>query len=73
MNKDEKRYKTFPLRLPPSLRKQSVEFAEVEGLSLNHFISMAVAEKISRMEVLNEQPAAATSERRTTLAIVPRM
>jgi hypothetical protein len=72
VNTEEKRYKTFPLRLPPSLRRQSTEFAELEGLSLNHFISMAVAEKISRMELSAAHIAPATPERRTTLAIVPR-
>jgi len=29
---------------------QATELARMEGISLNHFISLAVAEKISRME-----------------------
>ena len=44
------RHSTFPLRLSPSVRSQAVEMAQKEGISLNHFISLAVAEKVSRME-----------------------
>ena len=47
-----KKAKTFPLRLPVSLRKQSSELAAMEGISLNQFISIALAEKIGRMEEL---------------------
>lgn len=32
------------------MRQQANDLAHSEGLSLNHFISLAVAEKISRME-----------------------
>ena len=45
-----KRHQTFPLRLSPSSRQQASEIAKEEGISLNHFISLAVAEKISRLE-----------------------
>lgn len=41
---------TFPLRLPRTTRFQANELAQREGLSLNHFISLAVAEKIARLE-----------------------
>ena len=44
------RRQTFPLRLSPSMRTQANELAHREGISLNHFVSLAVAEKISRME-----------------------
>lgn len=47
---EPKRKQSFLLRLPNSLRAQATEFACKEGTSLNHFISLAVAEKISRME-----------------------
>lgn len=40
----------FPLRLSSTMRQQANDLAHSEGLSLNHFISLAVAEKISRME-----------------------
>jgi hypothetical protein len=45
-----KRHQSFPLRLSPSIRLQAGEFAKKEGISLNHFISLAVAEKLSRLE-----------------------
>jgi hypothetical protein len=47
---DQKRVLSFPLRLSLSVRQQATELAREEGVSLNHFISLAVAEKISRME-----------------------
>jgi predicted HicB family RNase H-like nuclease len=42
--------KSFPLRLPHSTRQIACDFADREGISLNQFISMAIAEKIARME-----------------------
>ncbi len=45
-----KRVQSFPLRLCSSVREQAVRLAMADGISLNHFISLAVAEKISRME-----------------------
>jgi hypothetical protein len=52
----EKRRMTFPLRLATSLRDMANVLAQKDGVSLNHFISLAVAEKISRLEneTLNE-------------------
>jgi hypothetical protein len=47
---EQKRVLSFPLRLCPSVRHQATDLARQEGISLNHFISLAVAEKISRME-----------------------
>lgn len=44
------RRQIFPLRLPPTLRHQANVLAHREGLSLNHFVSLAIAEKITRME-----------------------
>jgi hypothetical protein len=46
----EKRSGSFTLRLPPTTRIQATDLAHREGLSLNQFISIAVAEKITRME-----------------------
>lgn len=40
----------FPLRLPRSTRQEATEIAKREGLSLNQFITLAVAEKIVRIE-----------------------
>jgi hypothetical protein len=44
--------KTFPLRLPRSTRIEAGEIAAREGISLNQFIALAVAEKIARMELM---------------------
>jgi hypothetical protein len=50
MSEEYKRRQLFPLRLSPSMRREANELAHREGISLNHFISLAVAEKLSRME-----------------------
>ena len=47
---EQKRALSFPLRLCPSIREQATDIAHQEGISLNHFISLAVAEKLSRLE-----------------------
>lgn len=44
------RRQMFPLRLSPTMRHQANELAHREGISLNQFVSLAIAEKISRME-----------------------
>ena len=49
MEIEKKRKQSFLLRLPTSIREQAVHMAHEEDTSLNHFISIAVAEKISRM------------------------
>jgi HicB-like protein involved in pilus formation len=41
--------KTFPLRLPPTMRRELNRLAIREGISINSFISLAVAEKIVRL------------------------
>jgi hypothetical protein len=50
MTKENGRPGSFPLRLPISTRRQANDLAQREGLSLNQFISLAVAEKITRLE-----------------------
>lgn len=41
---------TFPLRLPRSLRTAAEAVSRQEGVSLNHFIALAVAEKLARLD-----------------------
>ena len=41
---------TYPLRLPHSLKMAVKETAEEDGGSMNQFIVMAVAEKLSAMK-----------------------
>jgi predicted HicB family RNase H-like nuclease len=48
--------KQFPLRLARSLREAANLVARREGISLNHFISLAVAEKVSRIGQVSASP-----------------
>ena len=41
----------FPLRLPLQIRAEMEALAKEEGISINHFIVLAVAEKLTRLEV----------------------
>ncbi|HET9679921.1 MAG TPA: toxin-antitoxin system HicB family antitoxin [Gammaproteobacteria bacterium] len=41
---------TYPLRLPQSLKNQLVKLAKRDGTSVNQFINIAVAEKISALD-----------------------
>jgi hypothetical protein len=68
MNGDEKRRMTFPLRLAISLKDIANILAQKDGVSLNQFISLAVAEKISRLEseTLNDSQ---DSSRRQKIAV----
>jgi hypothetical protein len=50
MSEEYCRRQIFPLRLSPSMRHQASNLAHREGISLNHFVSLAIAEKITRME-----------------------
>ena len=50
MPKENNKPNSFPLRLPFSVRRQANDLAQRDGLSLNQFISLAVAEKITRLE-----------------------
>lgn len=41
---------TYPLRLPKSLKDQVARAAKRDGTSINQFIAIAVAEKVSALE-----------------------
>lgn len=45
---------TFPLRLPNSLRAAVDRLARNDGASVNQFIAMAVAEKVSAIATADE-------------------
>ncbi len=60
MDQEQKRKQSFLLRLPVSVREEATRIAHLEGTSLNHFIALALAEKISRMEASRAQAAAAS-------------
>jgi hypothetical protein len=40
----------FPLRLMPSVRRRAEDFSQKEGVSLNQFINVAVAEKLAHLQ-----------------------
>jgi hypothetical protein len=41
--------RTFPLRLPESIRRAAEDLARADGVSLNQFVATAVAEKVSAL------------------------
>ena len=66
---------TMSLRLPDSLHKQVKKLAEKEGISMNQFITLAVAEKMSALmtvEYLGERAKRGSREKfEAVLAKVP--
>lgn len=46
-----KRQSTYPLRLPLSIKTEVERLAKQDGISINQFIAMAVAEKLSAMRI----------------------
>ena len=46
----EKTLRPIALRLPLSLRERATQFAKRDQVSLSYFISIAVSERISRLE-----------------------
>jgi predicted HicB family RNase H-like nuclease len=41
--------RTFPLRLPESIRRAAEDLAREDRVSLNQFVATAVAEKVSAL------------------------
>jgi hypothetical protein len=41
---------TYPLKLPASVKTAAARLAKTDGVSLNQFIAVAVAEKVGVME-----------------------
>ncbi len=65
----------FPLRLMPSVRRVAENFSEKEGVSLNQFINIAVAEKLAHLqheEWLAHRPKATDAMIADALAILDR-
>ncbi|MGB3633707.1 MAG: toxin-antitoxin system HicB family antitoxin [Rubrobacteraceae bacterium] len=57
---------TLSVRLPESLHKRVKELAESEGVSMNQFIALAVAEKMSALmtvEYLEERAGRGSREK----------
>jgi exoribonuclease R len=49
-NRNKSDLSKFPLRLMPSVRSKAEQFSRSEGVSLNQFINVAVAEKLVHLE-----------------------
>jgi HicB family len=45
---------TFPLKLPDSIKKEAARLAKEDGVSLNQWIAVAVAQKIGAVETAAE-------------------
>ncbi|MGP8226873.1 MAG: toxin-antitoxin system HicB family antitoxin, partial [Terracidiphilus sp.] len=50
MNQKKSASSKFPLRLMPSVRKGVEAFSQREGVSLNQFINVALAEKLAHLQ-----------------------
>ena len=44
----------YPLKLPTSVKSAAARLAKADGVSLNQFIAVAVAEKVGVMETAQE-------------------
>jgi|GEM_PF-5336962 len=50
MSTEKKSTKSFPLRLSVTMRRQLEYLAKQDGISINQFICLAMAEKITRLD-----------------------
>lgn len=65
---------TLSLRLPESLHKRVRDLAQQEGISINQFISLAVAEKMAAlMTVEHLEERAKRGSREKFLAVLSRV
>jgi hypothetical protein len=46
--------RTYPLKLPASVKAAAARLAKADGVSLNQFIAVAVAEKVGVIETAKE-------------------
>jgi hypothetical protein len=60
MGQTENIARSFALRLPQSSLARAKVLAEAEGISLNHFINLAIVEKITRLKELDKSFSAGT-------------
>ncbi|WP_419865779.1 toxin-antitoxin system HicB family antitoxin [Terriglobus roseus] len=47
---DSLRHENIPVRIALSLRQQAEDLARQQGISLNHFVTQALEEKMWRMQ-----------------------
>lgn len=65
MNGKHQRKNRFSLRLDPQVESALKDVARHEGISVNHLISLAVAEKIARSEMSSLMHRARLSDRKS--------
>ena len=46
----KKPFSTYPLRVPASLKATVAAISKVDGTSISHFVTIAVAEKVAAMK-----------------------
>ena len=46
---ERRRSRSFLLRMPISLREEAIDAADLDGISFNQFICLALAEKLTRL------------------------
>jgi len=64
---------TYPLRIPVSLKAALEKLSKADGTSINQFVVMAVAEKISAMNTAAFfEERAAQADRKTFLRVLKR-
>lgn len=67
---------SLSLRLPDSMHRHLKQAAEVDGISINQFISLAVAEKLSALQtydIIAERASGASREDfLQAMALIPR-
>ncbi len=67
---------TLSLRLPESLHRTLKEAAEQDGVSINQFVSLAVAEKLSALQtydLISERAERGSKDKfRAAMAMVPK-
>ncbi len=56
------------IRLPDSLHREIKQLAQVEGISINHFLTLAAAEKISALRTVDYLRAEARKGSRADFA-----
>ena len=61
MNEEFERHQMISVRLCPSIRLQATTIAQGTGVSLNYFISIAIAEKMDRLQRMQQNNGARIS------------
>ena len=67
---------TYPLKLPASLKREAERLAKADGVSLNQWITVAVAQKVTSVESAaaffrRRAGDAGAEDMKTVLAMVP--